>query len=238
MSDVIQPFVPENLREIADGLALLRLPPNLRRRLLARMGRMTIAQARKNVREQKTVDGSAMEPRKRKPPKTRKVYHKDGRITSKKTHAEMLHDIVRSKWLGVKADEDRATVFFFRNAGYVGYKHQTGASEAFERIKAEDAFPVESRDPHFREFWKPCTEAQAVALSSNGFPQSAEWCKEHLKQGDAFRILTKTKGSWEITVPARPFLGVSDERKRLWGKELLAGIYGKFKAKNHANLLT
>ena len=139
MSDVIQTFVPENLREIADGLALLRLPPNLRRRLLARMGRMTIAQARKNVREQKTVDGSAMEPRKRKPPKTRKVYHKDGRITSKKTHAEMLHDIVRSKWLGVKADEDRATVFFFRNAGYVGYKHQTGASEAFERIKAEDA---------------------------------------------------------------------------------------------------
>lgn len=237
MSDVIQTFVPENLREIADGLALLRLPPNLRRRLLARMGRMTIAQARKNVREQKTVDGSAMEPRKRKPPKKRRVWHPDGRFSFKKTHPEMLYDMVKSKWMGLKLGEDRATVFFFRGTGYVAYKHQTGSPEAYKFVKAEDAFPIESRDPHFREFWKPCTEAQALALIAC-FPADVNWIMKNLKQGDAYRILKRARNSWTIEPPARPFLGVSDERKRLWGKELLAGIYGKFKAKNHANLLT
>lgn len=238
MSDALITIRPPDLREIARGVALMRLPPNLRKRLLARMGRLTVAQAQKNVREQKTVDGSRMTPRKRKPPKKRRVYHKGGTFSWKRTHPEMLHDLVRSKWLGVKADSDKATVSFFRNTGCVGYKHQWGTTEVYMREKIAGLFPPETRSPHFREFWEPCGEKQAQAIAGGGFPQSVEWCMEHLRAGDAFRLYSCMKMKWDITVPARPFLGVPDETKRVWSDELLRGIYERFKAKNHKNLLT
>ena len=98
-----------DLRRIADVVLADLLPPRLRRLWLSRMGRMAIAQAKKNVREQKTVDGSPMVPRKRKPPKIRPVYHRDGSVTQKKTHDKMLVDLVKSRWLGMDLpDEDTA----------------------------------------------------------------------------------------------------------------------------------
>ncbi|UKI31403.1 MAG: hypothetical protein L6W00_27070 [Lentisphaeria bacterium] len=63
----------------------------------SRMGRMAIAQAKKNVREQKTVDGSPMVPRKRRD-----------------VRKKMLTGLVKSRWIGMDLpDEDTARVKFF-----------------------------------------------------------------------------------------------------------------------------
>ena len=95
-----------DLRRIADVVLADLLPSRLRRKWLSRMGRMAIAQAKKNVREQKTVDSSPMAPRKRKPPKMRPVYHRSGSVTYKKTHDKMLVDLVKSCWLGMDLPDE------------------------------------------------------------------------------------------------------------------------------------
>lgn len=237
MSDALITILPPDLKEIARGVALMQLPPNLRRRWLARMGRMVIAQAQKNIKDQKTVSGSPMEPRKRKPPEKRRVYHKDGTFSWKKTHPEMLHDLVKSKWLGVKADSDKAMVSFFRNVGYVGFKHQYGTSEVFRRGKAEEVFSTSERNPGSRKYWEKCSEKHAAALVANGFPKSEKWIQENFSAGHAFHVLRSMKKEWTINGTARPFLGIDGRTKQSWGDELQRGIYERFKAKNHSNLL-
>ena len=103
-----------DLRRIADVVLADLLPPRLRRLWLSRMGRMAIAQAKKNVWEQKTVDGSPMAPRKRRD-----------------VRKKMLTGLVKSRWIGMDLpDEDTARVKFFRNAGVVARKHQLGGRAA------------------------------------------------------------------------------------------------------------
>lgn len=237
MSDIGIHFSGPDLQQIGAGILAMSLPPNLQRLWLSRMGKMVIAQAQKNVKDQKTVDGKPMEPRKRKPPKKRRVYHKDRSVTFKRTHPEMLHDLVKSKWLGVKSDSSSASVYFFRNVGYVGYKHQYGCSELFRQEKAEEVFSFSERDPGCPEYWGKCSEQHAAALVAGGFPKSEKWILENLSAGHAFHILRSMKKEWKIDGTARPFLGIDERTKQRWGDELMRGIYGRFKAKNHSNLL-
>ena len=227
-----------DLRQIANDVLAMMLPPRMRRLWLARMGRMVIAQAQKNVREQKTVDGKPMTPRKREPPARRAVYHRNGGKTFKKTHPEMLFDLMKSKWIGVRlVSDDEAKVSFFRNAGVVASKHQFGTTEVFYREQEDLFFPEEVRTPRNRAYWAYCTPEQARFMIRCGFPKKEQWIVTHLHAGQAYNIVRKIKKSWDISVPARPFLGMDEKQKRVIGDALMNGIYERFKTKNHSSLL-
>lgn len=240
-----------DLREIARGVMAMMLPPRLRRLWTSRMGRMVIAQAKKNVGEQKTVDGTPMEPRK----------YKDRR-------GNMLAGLVKSKWLGVKnISDDEAIVYFFRNAGIVANKHQKGGKslgltrDAWDYPVAFDSSKVPTRLNKERITGKNgvlvngCSANQAVMMirldsyprylrpgMPGGITARVRYLMQHVPAPVAYECVEygrKKAGRTSLpdNTPARPFLGVDEETKIIWGDELMNGIYQRFKAKNHSGLL-
>lgn len=221
-------------KEALDTIKLLSLPPGLRRKYLARMGRMGIAQTKKNIRDQKTVSGAPMKARKREAPKERPVYHRDRSVTMKKGHKKMLVDMVKGKNLGVKVFDDEAKVQFFRNVGYVAYRHQHGGEEAFSlKIKAQ--FPQ-------ADYSRKCNDSQAVALARIGLFQNGkrvgkEWIMTHITVGHAAKILQERKAAWAIPTPARPFLGANQRQISAWGDLLMGSLNERFRAKQYGHTL-
>ncbi|MEA4863374.1 MAG: phage virion morphogenesis protein [Victivallaceae bacterium] len=203
-------------REARDLLRLLEMTPALKRRFLARLGRMAIAQAKKNIKDQKTVDGSAFAPRSAK--------------SSKK--GPMLRHLADGKWIKVfMRGDDAAEVGFLRNVGYVANKHQTGSDEQYKLNKHLDLFP--------RSLWYHLvTEPQAHELIRCGLKLPKSEILKTVTVGDAVNWLRAHKDSWTIRVPARPFLGAGREQRKIWADTLMGDIRERFRAKNYANLLT
>ena len=217
-----------------DTVKLLSLPANLRRKYLARMGRMGIAQTKKNVKDQKTVDGSAMQARKREAPKERPVYHKNKSVTMKKGHQKMFVDMVKGKSLGVKVFDDTAKIQFFGNVGNVAYKHHHGGEESFS-LKMKAQFPQADYD-------HKCNDSQAIALARIGLLQNGkrvgkEWIMNHVTVGMGAKVLETRKKLWAIKTPARPILGANQEQITVWGDLLIGSLNDKFRAKQHASTL-
>lgn len=255
-----------DLRRIADVVLADLLPSRLRRKWLSRMGRMAIAQAKKNVREQKTVDSSPMAPRKRKPPKMRPVYHRSGSVTYKKTHDKMLVDLVKSCWLGMDLpDENTARVKFFRGAGIVARKHQLGGRAAGAKqtgINYRRAFdwakiPESLKGTHFAlpDGSSGCSAHQAATLirldyipprlrkaMPGGGSAALEYLMRNISRKLAIFLIAegvKRAGKTKLPdgTPARPFLGLDEPQMVEMGDAIMAGIYDRFKAANHKNLL-
>jgi hypothetical protein len=216
-------------------LDLMQLPAALKRRWLARKGRMVILQARKNIADQKTVGGSRFTPRSRKSRKT----------------GPMLVGLGKTKWIGLKLLSDEEAEVFFPskmikkgdtetrvNQGYLARKHQDGTDENFRRENQDTLFAADERDPAFRPYWRDyCNKAQASELIRCGFGRPRKWIMENVTVGHAYQWLRSMPAAWAIKVPARPFLGASDELLRRFGDELRIGLRERFRAKNHANLL-
>ncbi|UKI31402.1 MAG: hypothetical protein L6W00_27065 [Lentisphaeria bacterium] len=63
----------------------------------------------------------------------------------------------------------------------------------------------------------------------------------HFRKLAIFLIAEGVKRAGKAKVPdntpARPFLGLDEEQKIAMGDSIVAGIYNRFKAKNHENLL-
>ena len=213
-----------SFKNALEMIEVLTLPANVKRRLLARIGRMAIAQAQKNVRDQKTVDGTAMTPR------------KDG------SGLDMFHYLYRSKWIGLKVADEQAKVFFPSKAstrkegkiaaqGYVAAKHHHGADEVWKMEKKMQLYP--------RSAWfKLCNDAQALDLIRCGYGKPKSQIMKSVTVGDAINWLNAHKDSWVIRVAPRPVLGANQEVRKLWGDKLMGDIRERFRAKNYADLLT
>ncbi|MGE4301990.1 MAG: phage virion morphogenesis protein [Victivallaceae bacterium] len=212
-------------REARDLLRMMEMTPALKRRFLARLGRMAIAQAKKNIKDQKTVDGSAFAPR------MPKRIKRDGTEVFNKT-GPMLRHLADGKWIKVFMRGDAAAeVGFLRNVGYVANKHQTGGDEQYKLDKRFDLFP--------RSLWfKLVTKEQAHELIRCGIGISRDRILKTITVGDAINWLRAHKDSWTIRVPARPFLGAGREQRKIWADTLMGDIRERFRAKNYANLLT
>lgn len=220
-------------KEMMDTMKLFSLPPNMRRKYLARMGRMAIAQTKANVKAQKTVDGSPMEARTREAPKERAVYY-DGKFKRmKKVKKKMFSDMVKGKYLRVDKNADFATIHFGK-ADWVAYRHHHGGEESFN-LRIEAQFPQ-------ADYNEKCNDSQAIALArigllQNGKRMGKEWIMNHITVGHGAKILADRKKSWSIKTPARPILGAGQEQITAWGDLLMGSLNEKFRAKQHANLL-
>lgn len=247
-------FKTENWKAVKEAAELLALPPALRRRLLSRVGRLVIAQAKKNVKEQKTIDGSPMKPRKRMPSPQRRVYHKDKSVTYKKTNRLMLSDMVKGKWLGMQLpSDDEALVHFFGGAGRVAYKHQHGGKAAGVMRDAVifphniDASKIDSTKKRqtLPSGKTGCSARKAIMLMRlgfmpfrSGFVPDQDWIMSNISAFAAAKIIraniNKIKpGQVPDKTPARPFLGVMAGQMREFREYVLAMLNEKFRAKNY-----
>ncbi|WP_339538376.1 virion morphogenesis protein [Pseudomonas sp. RA_15y_Pfl2_54] len=194
-------------------LALLELPPKLRRRLLNNVTKRVRSMSRKRQRAQQNVDGSPFAERK-------------GSAKGKKKMEAGLAKLLQVT--RVSADEAELG---WKNAltRWVATQQHNGVTE---RRTAAQMKRWNAVAPGIA-----CTEKQAKRLRRLGFSvrqkgkkkparPSVAWIQQHVnyaKAGLLIRILngekTETSGaqSWDITLPKRQFLGVatSNETREL-----------------------
>ena len=193
---------------VREQMALLSLPPQLRRRLLNNVSKRLRTMGRKRIRDQQNLDGSPFEARKG-----------DGK-GKKKMEAGL------GKLLQVTALTPDSATLGWRNGltSWVAAQQHHGASE--RRTAAQ--MRRWNRVPE----GLAATDKQAKRLRPLGFKvrqagkksltrPSVAWIQEHVnyaKAGLLIRILSDEKAegtgaqSWEITLPKRQFLGVSTDR--------------------------
>lgn len=247
MSNAIQLQVP-SFRSVVEAVELLAMTPARKRRYLSRVARMVIAQSKKNVQEQKTLDGTPMAPRK----------------NSSKT-GKMLKGLVKGKWLGVKMpDENTTQLFFFRNAGIVARKHQLGGREAgIERESLRYKRDIDSGKISKRLMNTRFTVRGMTGCSANhaamllrleylppqvfaGLPGYGVAGIEHVMQNvtrkQALFLIGKAKertGTTKVpdNTPARPFLGAAAEQMEKFKEVIYDDLDKNFRAKNFSSLL-
>jgi hypothetical protein len=193
---------------VQEQLALLSLPPQLRRRLLNNVSKRVRSMSRQRIRQQQNVDGTPFAPRKG-----------DGK-GKKKMEAGLGKLLMVTR---VNADEAELG---WRNAltRWVASQQHNGVSE---RRTAAQMRKWNKTPPGLA-----ATEKQAKRLRRLGFKvrqegkksltrPSVAWIQQHVnyaKAGLLIRILddekTETTGaqSWDITLPKRQFLGASTDR--------------------------
>lgn len=193
---------------VREQLALLSLPPQLRRRLLNNVTKRVRTMSRKRVRDQQNLDGTPFEERK-------------GTGKGKKKMEAGLAKLMQVT--RVSADEAELG---WKNAltAWVAAQQHNGVSErrTAAQMKRWNNVPA----------GLAATEKQAKRLRRLGFKvrqegkktltrPSVAWIQEHVnyaKAGLLIRILddekTESSGaqSWDITLPKRQFIGVSTER--------------------------
>lgn len=187
-------------------LALLDLPPQLRRRLLNNVTKRVRSMSRKRVRAQQNLDGSPFEAR------------KGSAKGKKKMEAGLAKLLQVTRVSAVEAE------LGWKNAltRWVASQQHNGVSE---RRTAAQMRRWNKVPPGIA-----CTEKQAKSLRRLGFRTrqkgkktptrpSVAWIQEHVnyaKAGLLIRILsderTESSGaqSWDITLPKRQFLGVNN----------------------------
>lgn len=193
---------------VREQMALLSLPPQLRRRLLNNVSKRIRTMGRKRIRDQQNLDGSPFEARKG-----------DGK-GKKKMEAGL------GKLLQVTALTPDSATLGWRNGltSWVAAQQHNGTSE--RRTAAQ--MRRWNRVPE----GLAATDKQAKRLRRLGFKvrqagkksltrPSVAWIQDHVnyaKAGLLIRILSDEKAegtgaqSWEITLPKRQFLGVSTDR--------------------------
>lgn len=193
---------------VREQLALLSLPPKLRRRLLNQVTKRVRTMSRKRVRDQQNLDGSPFAPRKG-----------DGK-GKKKMEAGLAKLMVVTR---LSADEAELG---WKNAltRWVATQQHNGVSE---RRTAAQMRRWNKTAPGLA-----ATDKQAKRLRRLGFRvrqagkktlsrPSVAWIQEHVNYAQAgllIRILdderTESSGaqSWEITLPKRQFIGASTQR--------------------------
>lgn len=193
---------------IREQLALLSLPPQLRRRLLNNVTKRVRTMSRKRARDQQNLDGTPFGAR------------KGSAKGKKKMEAGLAKLMVVTR---VNANEAELG---WRNAltSWVASQQHHGVSErrTAAQMRKWNTVPV----------GLAATEKQAKRLRRLGFKvrqegkksltrPSVAWIQEHVnyaKAGLLIRILDDEKAessgaqSWEITLPKRQFIGVSTER--------------------------
>ena len=179
-----------------------------RQKLARKLAGYVRTQSRKNIRRQETVEGAPFAPRK---------LRGEAR--------KMLEGLSRQMALVSHAENDGGYAVTWTNPlmSHIAFRHQYGIGEDWDPARANKAYGV----PDYRAM---CTRRQAKALINSGFrlmvpakgggrrPKRVTvlWLQKHFYLGQAGLILRilytgEQQGtqSWQDTVPARPFLGVT-----------------------------
>ncbi len=195
----------ESRLNLMQSLELLTLPSASKKRILKKAGQQVRKQARDNIRQQRTVNGSPMAAR------------QSGR-------GKLLKKM--GKNLTTVTDEKKVDVTWKNKLeGMVAYKHQHGVPEVYTAKKMEKIYGKSDYD-------QPASRKQAKALIAAGFKlykgkmkngktkskkPTIRWITENLNMGYAGYMVSVLRQQsrnrqWTVNTPARPFLGVTGEQ--------------------------
>ena len=198
----------KQLKELQTALASLELPPRKRQRLLWRMAKYgLIAAAKRHVRNQESPDGTAWQGRKTK--RRGKMLRNMPKLLHIREMPEIQAVRVYLQGGGYRNGESPVP------AGVVGYSQQNGMRVRVSR----------NSQPRPAEPGKMATAAQAKKLRALGYQvrRGKKLKKPTLRQitdtmpySQAGLLIRKLSGkvvkaSWTVDVPARVFLGMSDD---------------------------
>ncbi|MFQ2730251.1 phage virion morphogenesis protein [Aeromonas caviae] len=205
-----------------DQLNLLALPPKQRKRLVWRAANEMKKLAARHVRQQQDPNGDAWAPRKRG---KRKMLRGLPKLL-------VIHE----------PRQDVAEVGFKKgtmsaHAGVIANTHQKGHTYKVTAASRRRIAPSEGGKQ------KQATKAQARKLRELGFKRPSQrkrsyrsaslgWITGHLNYAQAGLLIKKLKDepaadSWEIHLPARPFLGANArQRQQAFARALQSIDYG------------
>ncbi|HDL6478853.1 TPA: phage virion morphogenesis protein [Yersinia enterocolitica] len=198
----------KQLTELQQALKRLELPPPKRQRLLWRLAKYgVIVAAKRNVRNQQSPDGTPWQ----------------GRQTNQR--GKMLRNMPKLLHIREMPEISAVRLYLqgggYRNgekpvpAGVVGYGQQNGMHVTINRSAVAKSIPPE----------RPATVKQAKKLRALGYrvKQGKRWRKlpykeivENMRFAQAGLLIKKLSGkaaksAWTVDVPAREFLGMSDD---------------------------
>lgn len=183
-------------------LALLQLPPAKRKRMNGQMARKVRVAGRKNLRQQRNIDGTPWAARKGK------------------SNRKMLRGL--SKRMVTKGSAKAGVVSFNNHGiGRTARQQQDGLTEIMTASKMQRIHGAPNySDPATRQQAKRLREAgfKARKKSGKGYKNvTIKYITEKLTMGQAGLILRQltdkaTKKSWAIRLPARSFLGVTEQQ--------------------------
>ncbi|GAA4649032.1 hypothetical protein GCM10023116_13060 [Kistimonas scapharcae] len=200
-------------------LQALRLTPAKQRRYHQLMGREVIKASRGRIKGQRDLNGQPWAAR------------KNGR-------KRMLTKIMRGRNVKVYAGKDKVTVTWpNRLMGQIARRQQDGIAEP---MTARRMAKIHGENRPGEE----ATAAQAKALKAEGFKvyagkyksgktktrrTSQKWIKENMSKAQAGLVLRlmreeQVKTQWDIPLPERSFLGLSDTERAGVGREILTRL--------------
>ena len=199
------------------------MPEKQRRRLLWRIGDELKKKTARNIRQQKTPDGQAWTPRKRKP-------RKGGKKKMLTGLPALLS--VRDTAIDVSIGFNRGSMPV--HAGVIAGTHHDGMNQTRTAEQASKNKP--GREP------ETATKAQSKRLRLLGYKRrgkrgryvnaSSKWIQENLSYRQAGMLIKKLKGgavkrSWGIELPARQFMGANEAERAKIIRRVMQGInYG------------
>jgi phage virion morphogenesis protein len=200
------------LARLFSQLDVLRLSPQDKRRLVKEMAMEVRRQSRKNIREQRCVDGRPMAPR--------KLEGRKGKVTRRK----MLVGLGRM--MSIEASRVGSGQVSWANSytARIADRHQHGKDEQFRtsgrkrREKDSDYYQPDARVERWlaKELLRLGYRTEVKLPNGKVRRQrvNQRWIMKHMTRAEAVAIWHELSGrtpddTWTIGVPARPFLGVN-----------------------------
>ncbi|NIB44779.1 hypothetical protein HBA55_34685 [Pseudomaricurvus alkylphenolicus] len=182
---------------------MLKLPPIKRKRILGQVMRKVRTASRKRIREKKDLDGKPWAPRKKKRKGTKKGFRNFGRSLQTYYSEDKGRVDLSKRWL--------SGVAFLHQKGH---RETVRASQIKRRRKTEEANTMATR-----RMGKALLALGYKIRRENGKGwkrPSLRWITENLTQRKAGILMTilgeeDKAQSWVTELPARSFLGASDD---------------------------
>lgn len=232
----------QGIDQVIKTLQLLQLSPEDLKRLHYSLGNAVLSATRKRLKSQTTVDGAAMEKRKRFAANPKRLT---GQAALK--NARMLRRMAASSspfgnHIKVLPSIEGGLITWPNDmTAQIAYRHQHGIAGRWDNRSPEGQRELkrwielqakqEKRQAHSSgRVRAPATHEQATELVRRGFLQKVgsggqirrdyTWIRARMSSSQAALILRKMGAAtatadkpqaWDIPIPARPFLGVSDK---------------------------
>ncbi len=199
---------PSDLKKLKRQLHILALPPREQTRFVNGVAREIIKDSRKNIRQQRTVSGSAMEPRKNG---KRKMLRKMGKGLIAKRTGRFRREVA---WKNGRKSQ-------------IAYRHQHGVTQKITANQQNKSLKSRERNE------RPASRTIAKQLKAEGYKLpvkgkrgkirlkrvSIKWIMQNMTNARAAMLIHILRGdpsprprSWEIEIPERPFLGVTPDK--------------------------
>lgn len=199
------------LLELEAQLALLSLPPQLRRRLMNRVSLRIRTAWRKRVREQRDLNGSSFAPRARKRKKGQKAKMLSG-LASGISVVRLTEDAAELGW----GKRKTAMIAGVHNEGMT-QRRTASQMRGFKRVNPIWATAEQAK--RLRRLGYKIRAGKTKRGASRWLRPSVEWITTNIKYSQAgllIRLLKQEKpgpSSWEIELPKREFFGVANQQE-------------------------